>query len=377
MSHWQAIVLGVGGVGSAAFYELARRGVNVLGLDRFPPGHDRGSSHGQTRIIRHAYFEHPHYVPLARLAFQQWRELEHRSGAHLLQDIGLLQVGPAEGHVLAGVRASANEHGLKVEELTPKQIETNFPGLRVPPGLIGLYELDAGYLLVERCVQTHIAEAEKLGANLRVGESILSVRAEGDGVEVVTDRGRYTSDMAIVTAGPWAGELLNELGLPLTVRRKSSFWFPPQDNTYRVEAPCPAFLFEMPEGVFYGIPQVDETGVKIAEHTGGRIVDDPLHVDRDLDAEDLARVEAFIKSYVPRLASPHHKHAVCMYTMTPDEHFIVDRHPQHPQIALAAGLSGHGFKFTGVLGEALVDLLLDGKTEIPVGFLSLDRFRSS
>lgn len=374
MSHWQAIVLGVGGVGSAAFYELARRGVNVLGLDRFPPGHDRGSSHGQTRIIRRAYFEHPHYVPLAHRAFDRWRELEKQSGEQLLQDIGLLQVGPSEGHVLAGVRTSANEHGLGIEELSAREIESQFPGLRVPPGMLGLYELHAGILRVERCVQTHIAEAQKLGAELHADETIHSVSAKGDGVEVVTNRERYTSDMAIVTAGAWARELLSELKLPLTVRRKPSFWFAAQDSSYRIEAPCPAFLYETPEGVFYGIPQVDETGVKIAEHSGGRTVDDPLHVDRDLDCGDLERVEAFIAEYVPKLSRPYLKHAVCMYTMTPDEHFIVDQLPHHPHIALAAGLSGHGFKFAGVLGEAMVELLLNEKTDIPIDFLSLDRF---
>ncbi len=374
MSHWQAIVVGVGGVGSAALYELSRRGITVLGIDRFSPGHDRGSSHGQTRIIRETYFEHPHYVPLARHAFDLWRELEQRSGQQLLRQTGLLQVGPPKGRVLQGVRASANQHGLEIEELNHQQVETRFPGFRVPDDLVGLFEPRAGYLLVERCVMTHVSEARKLGAELHTDETIQEIHAEKSGVEVITDRGRYTADRAIVTAGAWAGELFAELGLPLTVRRKASFWFAPRDTSYQVEAPCPAFLFETPDGVFYGLPQIDETGVKVAEHSGGRTVVDPLNVDREIDAEDLARVEQFVKSCTPQLETPHRKHAVCMYTMTPDEHFIIDRHPHSPQIALAAGLSGHGFKFVGILAKALADLLLDGKTNVPVEFLSLSRF---
>lgn len=373
MSHWQAIVLGVGGVGSAALYELSRRGVKTLGIDRFPPGHDRGSSHGQTRIIRQAYFEHPHYVPLARLAFQQWRELEAQSGQQLLQQTGLLQIGPSAGQVLEGVRASANQHQLEVEELSQQEIEKRFPGLRVPPNLVGLYEVQAGYLQVERCVQTHVQEAMKLGAMLNTDESIESVRPSGSGVEVVTNAARYTADMAVITPGPWAGDLLVDLNLSLRVLRKPSFWFPPLDNSYRVEAPCPAFLYELPEGVFYGIPQVDQRGVKVAEHSGGRTTTDPLHVDRNLDPEDLTRVQHFVGNCLPKLSTDFQEHAVCMYTMTSDEHFIIDCHPGAPQIAFAAGLSGHGFKFTGVLGRALADLLLDGETEVPVGFLSLTR----
>lgn len=373
MSHWQAIVVGVGGVGSAALFELSRRGVNALGIDRFPIGHDRGSSHGQTRIIRQAYFEHPDYVPLARLAFGRWRELEHRSNQHLMQQTGLLQIGPPAGQVLEGVRASAIQHNLDVEELAQEDIEKRFPGLRVPPDLVGLFEVQAGYLRVEQCVQTHAQEAQKLGAELRIGERIESVRPVGSQVEVVTNAERYTADMAIVTAGPWAGDLLADLNLSLQVRRKASFWFSPLDNSYRVEAPCPAFLYELPQGVFYGLPQVDQRGLKVAEHSGGRLTSDPLQVDRKIDPEELARVKQFVGDCLPNLSTDFDEHAVCMYTMTADEHFIVDRHPLANQIALAAGLSGHGFKFTGVLGQALVDLLLDGETEIPVGFLSLAR----
>lgn len=376
MSHRQAIVLGVGGVGSAALYELSRRGVNTLGIDRFPPGHDRGSSHGQTRIIRQAYFEHPDYVPLARLAFQRWRELEACSGQQLLRQTGLLQVGPPTGHVLQGVHTSATRHNLEVEELSQQEIEKRFPGLRVPPDLVGLYEVQAGYLRVEHCVETHVQEAQKLGAELKIGETVESVRPTGSGVEVMTNVTRYTADMAVITAGPWAGDLLAELNLSLQVQRKASFWFPPLDNSYRVEAPCPAFLYELPEGVFYGIPQLDQRGIKVAEHSGGRPTSDPLHVDRNLDPEELVKVQRFVGSCLPKLSTAYQEHAVCMYTMTPDEHFIVDRHPLASQIVIAAGLSGHGFKFTGVLGQALADLLLDGKTDVPVGFLSLARLLS-
>jgi len=379
MAGYDAIVIGTGGVGSAALFHLARRGARVLGLDRFPPGHDRGSSHGRTRIIRQAYFEHPDYVPLLRRAYELWAELGRRRGRPLLHEIGLLQAGPPDSAVLAGVRRSAREHGLEVEELAASDIAARFPGFRVDADWLGLFERRAGYLEVEACVVAHIEEAIGLGAELRTGVTVLGWQSAADGITVATDAGEFAADRLVIAAGPWAGQLLSDLPVRLEVRRKPQYWYG-ADAALLAQSGCPAFLFDIPEtasdgGIFYGLPQIDDWGLKVARHTGGPAVDDPLAVNRDLDPAEQACVEAFLADHLPGVRRPCLHHSVCMYTLTPDEHFIVERHPADRRIALAAGLSGHGFKFTCVLGEALADLALDGRTALPIGFLSADRFR--
>jgi len=371
---FDAIVIGVGGVGSAALFHTAARGARVLGLDRFPPGHDRGSSHGHTRIIRQAYFEHPHYVPLLRRTYELWHDLEARCGRRLLFETGLVQIGPPAGEVVAGVRASAAEHGLEVEDWSAADAARRLPGFRIRPGHEAVFERRAGYLLVEDCVRAHVGHALRLGAELRVGETVRSWRPEGAGVVVETDRGQYAAARLIIAAGAWAGSLLASLHIGLRVLRKPLFWLWPEGDVYRADRGCPAFLFDLPEGCFYGFPQIDERGVKVAEHSGGAAVDDPLAVDRSFDPAELARVTTFTGECLPSLSAECLDSSVCLYTMSPDGHFIVDRHPQWPQVAFAAGLSGHGFKFTGLLGEVLCQLAFDGRTDAPIEFLSLARF---
>ncbi|MBI4601444.1 MAG: N-methyl-L-tryptophan oxidase [Planctomycetes bacterium] len=371
------IVLGAGGgAGSAALFHLARRGARVLGLDRFEPGHDRGSSHGETRIIRRAYFEHPGYVPLLLRAYELWADLEARSGRRLLVETGLLQVGPPDGAVVPGVLRSAREHGLEVEELAAAEIEGRFPGFRAPPGFRGVLERRAGYLLVEECVRAHAAEARRLGAELRAGragDAALEWRAEGGGVAVRTGSGEHRAASLVIAPGPWAPALLRGLGLALEVRRKPLLWYRTATPDYRADRGAPAFLFELPEGVFYGFPEIAGGELKVSEHTGGERVEDPLRVDRSLRDSDRAPVERFLARQLPGVTPECLRHAVCMYTMTPDEHFVLGRHPAHARVAFAAGLSGHGFKLTCVLGEALADLALDGATRLPVGFLGPER----
>lgn len=373
MAGYDAIVLGAGGVGSSALMHLALRGARVLGIDRFAPGHDRGSSHGQTRLIRQAYYEHPDYVPLVLRSFELWGELEQRVGETLYQQVGLLQIGLKQGEVLSGVRTSASHHGLEIDELSAGQSESRFPGFRVPSSCEAIFEARAGYLLVERCVEAHAKAALQLGAELKTGETVRSWRAEGQGVVVETDRGLYSADRLIVTVGAWAGSLLADLRIPLVVRRKPLYWFRTRNGTYQADRGCPAFLYDLPSGCFYGVPQIDPRGIKVAQHTGGPVVDDPLTVDREMDPADQEAVAAFVAEYLEGATTQCTDHTVCMYTMTPDAHFIVDRHPEYPQVALAAGLSGHGFKFTSVLGELLCQLALDGRTSLPIGFLSCRR----
>ncbi|HVX11163.1 MAG TPA: N-methyl-L-tryptophan oxidase [Pirellulales bacterium] len=374
MKRYDAIVLGVGGVGSAALYHLARRGLHVAGIDRFPPGHDRGSSHGGTRIIRQAYFEHADYVPLVLRAWELWAELEHRRGEPLLVEAGLLQVGPREGEVVGGVLASARAHALAVEELGGREIMSRWPGFKVPEGLVGAYERRAGYLHVERCVQAHAAEAVAAGADVICDRTVVGWRSEGAGITVATDREELATDRLVVAAGPWAADMLGDFAVQLEVLRKPVFWLATRDDSYRPEHGCPCYLYELPHGIFYGVPQVDGRGLKVAEHSSGQVVDDPLNVDRSVHADDRDRVMQFAAECLPRVGDAVRDHSVCMYTMTADRHFIIDHHPSFPQVIVVAGLSGHGFKFVPVLGQVAADLAIDGTTDLPIDFLRMSRF---
>jgi monomeric sarcosine oxidase len=376
-SIYDVIVLGTGGVGSAAAYQLAQRGAKVLGIDQFPGGHDRGSSHGETRVIRQAYFEHSDYVPLLLRAYELWRELEQEADVDLLHQVGLLQVGPPDGLVVCGVLEAARLHRLKVESLSRDEIPRRFPGFRAAKDAVGVFEPAAGYLRVERCVLTHLAAAKARGAEFRFGITAQSWKQEGESVRVVTSNGAFVASKLIVTAGPWAPKLLSDVGVPLVVRRKHLYWFPTSDPSYHESQRCPTYLYELPHGVYYGFPQIDELGVKVAEHSGGTVVEDPTNDGRPLDPADLARVEAFLAEFLPGVGRPMQRRSVCFYTLSPDEHFLVDRHPRDKHVLLVAGLSGHGFKFTSVLGEVLAQLSLEDQTKLPIEFLSLRRFRHS
>jgi sarcosine oxidase len=374
MPHYDAIVLGLGGVGSAALFHLARRGHRVLGLDRFPAGHDRGSSHGETRIIRQAYFEHPDYVPLLRRSYELWHELETISGEALFHQVGLLQVGPADGVVVDGVLRAAALHGLPIETLSAADTERRFPGVAVPPGSVGVVERNAGYLLVERCVLAHLAAARQAGAQARHDCDVQGWEATAGGIAVNTADDRFTADRLVVAAGSWSSDLLAGLAVPLRVLRKHLHWFSGTAPEYHHAAGFPTFLFELPQGIFYGFPQINAAGLKVAEHSGGTLITDPLTDPRQPDPVDDARVRQFLNACLPGVGSQRARHAVCFYTLSPDEHFLIDRHPASDRVVFAAGLSGHGFKFASVLGEILADLALTGGSALPIDFLSLRRF---
>ncbi len=373
MKVYDAIVLGTGGVGSAACWQLARRGASVLGLDRFPPGHDRGSSHGQTRIIRQAYFEHADYVPLLRRAYELWAELEQVSGQRLFEQIGLLQVGPCSGVVLPGVLRAAAQHGLVVEALSADESNRRFPGFQVPADLQAVYEPRAGLLHVEACVRAHCWAAAEQGAELLSGVTVQEWSATNQEVVVRTDRGDFRAKSLVITAGAWSPKLLGADVAKLRVLRKHIYWFATSRPAHQAAAGAPTFLYELPHGVFYGIPAINAAGLKCGEHSGGELVPDPLNDPRLPNDNDQARVVEFVRQFLPGIEPAIKSRSVCFYTMSPDENFLLDRHPQHANVCFAAGLSGHGFKFTGVLGEVLADWTLTERTELPVAFLSLSR----
>jgi sarcosine oxidase len=370
------IVIGTGGMGAAAACHLASRGIRVLGLDRFPVAHDRGSSHGQTRLIRLAYYEHPDYVPLLRRAYALWHDREREAGRPLLVESGLVMAGPRAGDVITGALASARTHDLPVERLTAAEATARWPVLRVPEAWDVVYESTAGYLFVEECVRAHAAAATRAGAEFRSGVTVHGWHVAGDGVVVETDAGAFRAARLVLCPGSWAAGLLQLPAVPLTVLRKSLFWYPAarEHEAEHAAGRLPCFAFDTPAGFFYGFPALDERGIKVANHSGGRTVADPLDLDRAVDPEEQRQIERWLGDHLPGVGRTPADHAACLYTMSPDHHFVLGLHPAHPQVAIAAGFSGHGFKFASVVGEILADLATTGRTIHPIGFLAPDRF---
>lgn len=371
--HFDTIVIGTGGVGSSALYHLASRGQRALGLDQHPPGHRFGSSHGETRVIRQAYFEHPDYVPLLLRAYELWRELEEQTDEQLLVQTGLLQIGQPDGVVLKGVLAAAEEHRLSVQSLTQTQVHERYPQFQLAPGEVGVFESTAGYLLVEKCVKAHLSAATAAGAKWQQ-QHVTDWSHHGGKFHVETTSTSFTADRLIVSAGPWVSDVVKEFR-HTHLLRKHQHWFAlpsASANTYRCPS-FPIFLAETADGIFYGFPTLDETSLKVAEHGGGTPIDAPISEKSGPDTEDRSRVATFVRSYLPEFSGDTVRHEPCYYTMTSDEHFLVGALPDQHGLLIAAGLSGHGFKFTSVLGQVLADLAIDGSTQLPIDFLSPSR----
>lgn len=377
MAHgtYDVIVLGLGGMGSSAAFELARRGRRVLGLEQYTLGHDRGSSHGQTRIIRKAYFEHPSYVPLVRRAYERWYDLEQLQGKRLFTECGCLSIGTPDSALVAGVRRAAAEHNLPIDTLSATELRRRFPAFNYDDNHIGVLERDAGFLNVEDCVTCYATEARTLGAHLRTGTPVLSWQATANGVIVRTDGQEFAADRLVITAGAWAGRVLADLGLPLTVRRKVLLWYGTSDPSLYRRDVFPVYMTDLPEGFYYGFPVLDGNGHKVARHDGGHIVSDPATVERTVTTDDEADSRAFLRNHLPGVNGPLRNSKVCLYTLTPDEHFVIGVHPEHSQVSIAAGFSGHGFKFASVVGEILADLAEHGATELPIDMFRITRFK--
>lgn len=377
MRSFDTIVLGLGAMGSAAALACVQRGQKVLGLEQFPLVHDQGSSHGHSRIIREAYYEHPAYVPLVQEAFRRWNDMEEQTGQSLLTRSACANIGPPESEIIRGVQQAAGEHRLSTETWDAQAIRSNIPAMWVPDDYVAAVEANAGWLKVEECVRGMHRLASMLGATLRGQERVASWKCTPHHVEVVTDRDSYQAGHLIITAGPWAGQMLAELALPLWVMRQQQLWFtPPEAQASHYAAPqLPIFIIDTSEGHFYAIPCQAGPGVKIAQHYGAPELSSPDGINRSFHDQDLVPVRQFLHSYLPTLASATlASSAVCIYTLSPDRHFIIDRHPYHERIALATGFSGHGFKFAPVIGEMLADLL-EGKVRVQTQTLfSIKRF---
>ena len=375
---YDVIVAGLGGMGSAAAYHLAARGKKVLGLERHVPAHDKGSSHGESRIIRQAYFEGAEYVPLLFRAYELWEELEKETGEDLMTLCGGLFIGPEDGELVSGSVASADEHGLPYEILDAADLKRRFPIFEPGPETVALFEKRAGFVRPEASVRAHLDRAASLGAELRFGEPVLSWEASGSGVRVRTENGAYEAERLVVSAGAWAGELLSDLGLPLEVTRQILFWFRPRGGIGAfAQDRLPIWIYEPDDGnMFYSFPAVDGADtVKAAFFRADGTPADPNTIDREVHADEVDFIRRYLGRHVPAMDGELVKARTCMYTNTPDQHFVVSAHPDHPQVVVAAGFSGHGYKFCGVIGEILADLAVEGETPHPVDLFSPARLR--
>ena len=373
--QYDTIVVGVGGMGSAALYHLARRGDRVLGLERFDIPHAMGSSHGVTRIIRLAYFEDPAYVPLLRRAYQLWRELQTEAGEQLLFITGGIDAGPAGSVVVEGSLRSCREHHLEHEVLTGAQLARRFPGYRLPEDSVAIFQPEGGFLLSERAIVAHVNAALAHGAEVHGRERVLAWEAPGDGVVVRTERGEYRAKRLVLTAGAWAGSLVDGLAGLAVPERQVLIWTQPRRPELFTPDRFPVFNVELPEGHVYGFPVYGIPGFKFGlyHHFGEQV--DPDALDREaVTLRDEEALREPIERYFPDAAGPTTALKVCMFTNSPDEHFLIDRHPAHPEVTVAAGFSGHGYKFCSVVGEILADLALEGTTRHDVRLFRLDRF---
>jgi sarcosine oxidase len=356
VSRYDVGIVGLGAMGSMAALELARRGRKVIGFDRFHPPHAFGSSHGKSRIIREAYFEHPQYVPIVRYAWEKWLALERDSGRALLTPTGGLMIGPPESTLVAGARRSALEHGLPFEELSAAQVRSRFPMFEVGEDTVGIYEERAGVLFPEAAIEAALDLAAQAGAELFFDEPVTLWNA-GETITVRSGVRRASVDRLILSAGAWMAGDLPRTPLGLSTARQTLFWFTPVgDPTLVAPGRMPIFIWEWAPGqMFYGFPDFGD-GVKVAIHHHGEPAD-PDHVRRTVYPGEADQLRAVLATHAPAFNGPLKESAACLYTNTDDGDFIIDRHPDDPRVIVASPCSGHGFKFATAIGEVLADLV--------------------
>jgi sarcosine oxidase len=373
---FDVIVLGLGAMGSSTVYQLALRGQKVLGIDQFTPPHAFGSSHGKSRIIREAYFEDPLYVPLVKRAYNDWAELQSRSGKRVLTRTGGLMIGAPDGSVVRGARTSAVQHNLPYEELSAGELRARFPALRPPDDSVAIWEPRAGVLDPEAAIEAQLSVARAARAELKFGEKVTKWRATAEGVEVTTWSGVHTAARLVITAGSWIGDLLPDLALPLTVERQAIFWFDPLKPAEFTPNKFPIFIHEYEPGkTWYGFADFGD-GVKAALHHQGETTTAQT-VRRAVNDSEVTVVRDLMTKFVPDANGPLRAATVCLYTNAPDDNFILDTHPDHPAVFIASPCSGHGFKFSIAIGELIADDLMGEPPRFDLAPFRIDRFAAA
>jgi sarcosine oxidase len=374
-ARYDVAVIGLGGIGSAIAAHCAGRGASVIGMEQFPPAHDRGSSHGKSRMIRQAYFEDPAYVPIVLRSYELWRDLEKQTGEKLLQISGVISIGEEGSTIVSGTQRAAAQHGLALEKWSRGELLARYPTVRLLANEIALFEPDAGVLDPERSVQAHLNAAKSAGAELRFETSVRKWEATNDGVAVhLADGTTVAAKKLILSLGPWFKESLEGLGVPLRVQRNIQVWFSPATSAYEAGR-FPAFLVDRAglPAPLYGFPDFG-AGLKAAFHGFGDLTTAD-QLDREIEVDrDVTPVARALEDWMPGGAATVRQASACMYSLTPDSDFVIDRHPAHSNVVLCGGFSGHGFKFAPVIGEIAADLALDGGSRHQIDFLSLKRF---
>jgi sarcosine oxidase len=376
-NSYDVIVVGVGAMGAAACYHLARRGVRVLGLEQFAIPHALGSSHGYSRMIRSAYYEHPDYVPLLRRAYALWEELEEQSGQKLLHATGGVYMGPTDSEVVSGSLRAAREHELPHESLDRDGLAARSPKFRLPDDFAGVTDPSAGFLLPERAIAAHAELALRQGAELHGHEAVTGWEATASGVTVHTNRATYHAGHVVFSGGAWSGRLVKDLGIELVVTRQVLGWVWPRTPSEFRLGRFPVWGIDAGGGgMYYGFPMMpDNPGLKLALHKPATPTDPDTVVRHPLPGDEETFLPA-LRQYLPDGEGPILAMRICLYVNSPDHHFIIDRHPAHANVTVACGFSGHGFKFASVVGEILADLAEKGRTELPIGLFGVGRFEA-
>jgi len=368
-------------MGAAACWYLTQRGKQVLGLEQFDIPHENGSHAGQTRIIRNAYFEHPNYVPLLKRAYKNWFAFEEKTNAHFYHRTGILYFGQPDNENIRGIRHSARLHDIAIENWDRAKYHLRYPGFQVPEDFDAIYEPDAGFVTPEDVVRMYVGDAVKHGADIRSHTRVLSWKREGGKIHVRTQEGDYTSEKLVITAGPWASEMIPMLKQELVVTRQFLVWVDPPDPTPFSLGNFPCWFVEDPAmGTFYGFPVLPANdfsgpiGLKLAHHHPGEPCR-PGDVAGSIPPQDENNIRRFLQKYLPQAGDKFLEVKSCLYTYSSDTHFIIDLLPGFgDDVTIACGFSGHGFKFVPVVGEILADFAVHGETDLPVEFLGLERF---
>jgi sarcosine oxidase len=370
---FDVVVVGLGAMGSAALYHLAKRGIRVLGIERFEPGHDRGSSHGLTRVIRLGYFEDPCYVPLVRHAYGLWRELEAISGETLLTVTGIAEMGLPDSVLVKGTLASSRLHGLPHEVLDADALMRRYPQFTLPADFVAVMQPDGGFLEPEKAIRAQLALARNAGAQIRTGERVLAVEPTAGGVRITTDRGTIEAGTAVLSAGAWALDLLPKGALPLHATRQALIWVEPKEPALFTPDRFPVFMIESAGGIHYGFP-LHDGAMKVSLHHHERERVDPETYDRMVSPRDEGMIRSGIANFIPAADGPRIAAKTCLYTMTPDEDFVIGPLSGAPRLIVASPCSGHGFKFSPAIGEILADLATRGETRHDISRFSPGRF---
>jgi sarcosine oxidase len=380
-NSFDAIVIGVGSMGSAACYFLAQRGYKVLGLDQFDVPHEQGAHTGQSRLIRKAYFEHPDYVPLMNRAYENWKSLENETGTQLYYRTGLAYFGKPDHEIMKGIKKSASLYNISIETIDTSAAAKRFPAFTIPDGFEILFEPDAGFVRPEKTVSLYVQQAINKGAKIHTKEKVTEWKKNGKGITVVTNKDTYYANKLIITAGAWAGKVIPGLADKIKITRQFIAWIKPKkEKDFLINNfPCWLLADDLQPGAYYGFPFLDNetfgepAGLKIAYHYPG-LITDPDNVNRQLDAGDMKDINYVLDKYLPDAFESLNSFKTCLYANSPDEDFIIDKLPGYDDVIIACGFSGHGFKFVPVVGEILADLAIDGVTKLPIDFLNVKRF---